>query len=127
MARRTKFTPEIQEKIIAYVRQGAWDYIAAEAAGIHRTTFANWLQWGEKGNATYKEFFVAVCRAKAEARLIAENWVWKNKPDAWLGKGPGRSKPGRDGWTDRVEVTGEDGGPIVVKGYRTVSPDDWPE
>ena len=25
-----------------------------------------------------------------------------------------------------VEVTGKDGGPIVVKGYTTVSPDDWP-
>ena len=25
-----------------------------------------------------------------------------------------------------VEVSGKDGGPIVVKGYTTVSPDDWP-
>lgn len=29
------------------------------------------------------------------------------------------------GYVERQEVTGADGGPIVVKGYATVTPDDW--
>ena len=31
------------------------------------------------------------------------------------------------GWSPRVqqEITGRDGGPVVVKGYATFSPDDW--
>jgi len=28
-------------------------------------------------------------------------------------------------FTDRTEYSGPDGGPIVIKGYSTVSPDDW--
>ena len=30
------------------------------------------------------------------------------------------------GYIERQEVTGAGGGPIAVKGYVTVSPDDWP-
>jgi len=35
-------------------------------------------------------------------------------------KGKGR------GYTERHEVTGADGQPVAVKGYVSVSPDDWP-
>ena len=28
---------------------------------------------------------------------------------------------------ERREVTGKDGGPIAIKGYRAVSPDEWPD
>ena len=31
----------------------------------------------------------------------------------------------RRGYSERLEMTGENGGPIVIKGYETVSPDDW--
>lgn len=31
----------------------------------------------------------------------------------------------RRGWSSRTEISGPDGGPIVVKGYKSVSPDDW--
>jgi hypothetical protein len=29
------------------------------------------------------------------------------------------------GYVERQEISGPDGGPIVVKGYATVTPDDW--
>lgn len=36
------------------------------------------------------------------------------------------SQAGRKrGYSERVEMTGANGGPIVVKGYASVSPDDW--
>lgn len=33
------------------------------------------------------------------------------------------------GFTERTELTGQNGGPleVAVKGYRTVSPDEWPD
>ncbi|MCB0251253.1 MAG: hypothetical protein KDI07_21970 [Anaerolineae bacterium] len=29
--------------------------------------------------------------------------------------------------TQRQEITGKDGGPIITKAYTVVSPDDWPD
>ena len=29
------------------------------------------------------------------------------------------------GWGQRMELTGANGGPVVIKGYISVSPDDW--
>lgn len=35
---------------------------------------------------------------------------------------------GKDrGYTERNELTGAGGGPIAIKGYMSVSPDDWPD
>lgn len=39
----------------------------------------------------------------------------------YITKTQGRAR----GYSERVEMTGADGGPIVIKGYETVSPDDW--
>ena len=57
------------------------------------------------------------------AEAILRQWAQSKNPalqqkfiDVAFGKAP-----------QAVEVTGKDGGPIVVKGYTTVSPDDWPD
>jgi hypothetical protein len=42
--RRTKLTAELQKRICAFIRTGAYDYAAAEACGINRRTFFDWLQ-----------------------------------------------------------------------------------
>ena len=39
----------------------------------------------------------------------------------FIAKTQGRAR----GYSERVEMTGANGGPIVIKGYETVSPDDW--
>lgn len=39
----------------------------------------------------------------------------------FIAKTQGRAR----GYSERVEMTGADGGPIVLKGYTSVSPDDW--
>jgi len=104
MGRRTLLTDEVQATIIKYVSAGAYDYIAAEAVGVTATTFWNWMRWGAKGNPRYVAFFEAVTKAKAEARLTAEARVKAENPATWLTKGPGRTRPGRPGWTDSLEV-----------------------
>ena len=124
MARRTKLTPEVQTLIADYVRGGAFDYVAAEAVGITARTFHNWMRWGEKGNPRYVPFFRAITKAHAQARVVAEARVYQNKPDTWLGKGPGRSRPGREGWSDSIEVTGAGGAPLIVNIQRMSRRDD---
>jgi len=42
-------TPEIHQRVVAYITGGAFDYVAAQAAGISQRTFYNWLSRGERG------------------------------------------------------------------------------
>ena len=44
MARPTKLTPEVHHTIVEYIRAGAYDYVAAQAAGLDPSTFRRWLQ-----------------------------------------------------------------------------------
>jgi hypothetical protein len=78
--------------------------VAAEAAGIHRSTFYNWLARGEKGEETWVEFAREVLRARAQARLRAEGRVHDEHPLSWLRLGPGRERRGRPGWTEAAKA-----------------------
>jgi hypothetical protein len=103
--RRTLLTMELQERICAFIRQGAYDYSAAEACGISRQTFFEWLARGEgrdqvrPGNRRYAEFARAVRRAQGEARVLAEIQIKKIDPKWWLSR-MHRDKPGEPGWSN---------------------------
>jgi hypothetical protein len=62
----------------------------------------------------HANFYREVTRARARARFAAETEVKKENPLAWLRYGPGRERPGEEGWTDsnKVELTGKDGAPL---------------
>ena len=47
--------------------------------------------------------------ARAQARAAAEIEVRRDNPAFWLRVGPGRSRPGAPGWTDRQEIAIEGG------------------
>lgn len=104
-------TSEIEEKILALIRAGAWGYAAAEAAGISARCFYEWLSRGEGRSARgstpkLTAFARKVRQAEAEARVLAEADVYRSRPALWLSR-RARSKPGREGWT--VPVADGDG------------------
>lgn len=92
MARPSKLTPEVRERIVAVLRSGAYVQQAAEAAGIGRSTFDDWMRRGEseaEKDAPYRELREAVeqARAEAEARhvaLIAKASARSWQAAAWL-------------------------------------------
>ncbi len=70
MARPTKLTAAVQERIVLAIRAGSYRTVAAQAAGIHPDTLANWLKAGERATrGPYHAFQQAVLRAEAEAEL----------------------------------------------------------
>lgn len=106
--RRTKLTQELQERIVAYVRGGTWDYVAAQAAGISKATFYRWYNDGRNPRSRYAPFREEIDTARAQARVVAETTVFRAKPESWLKFGPGRERPGAPGWTTPTRAWTED-------------------
>lgn len=97
--------------IIPAIHVGAMPHVAAEVAGVDNDLFRSWMLSLEPD---LMEFQREVHKAHAIARMDAESRVKREKPLQWLTKGPGRTAPGREGWGDRLELTGADGGAVQV-------------
>lgn len=97
--RRTKLTPEVQNRIVAAMKAGNYMEAVCNFAGIGTSTFYRWMERGEKAKSgRYREFWEAVKKAEAEAevRMVAqwqahmpENWqaiatfLERRYPDRW--------------------------------------------
>ena len=93
--KRPLLTPTVEKMIVAYVRAGGYPHVAAEAAGVSREVFEEWLRKGEAGRPLkYKHFVEALRQAEAQARLNAEVAAFKDKPMDWLKAGPGKETAG---------------------------------
>ena len=72
MARPSKFTPEVRQKIVNAVRGGNGRETSARLAGISEATLYNWLQRGrQEKRGQFKDFNEAVQKAEAEAEVEA--------------------------------------------------------
>ena len=105
MSRPTLLTPERHKAIVAAIRAGSFDWVAAEANGISRETLRLWLRKGSRDKRKpYRAFSDDVRAAKAQARLSAEIEVRRDQPFNWLRFGPGRERDGEAGWTESTEL-----------------------
>jgi hypothetical protein len=103
MARRRRpLTPQVQDRICSFIRAGGFAHVAAEAAGVPREVFEEWLERG-RAPKRYHDFCQAVRQAQAEARLAAELKLHEKTPLQWLKCGPGRETPTAPGWTTPVK------------------------
>ena len=97
-ADRGRLTPQVVTTILAYIKNGSFDHVAAQAAGISPRTFREWMARGEgrslrPSTEELREFAQQVRKAKAEARVIAEAEVHRAKPLDWLA----HAAPSKDG------------------------------
>lgn len=121
--RRTKLTPEIQEKIVSAIRAGNYANVAAEYAGIGERTFYRWLERGREANrGIYWHFWQAVKKAEREAEVRAVAIIQKHMEGNWQAAMTylERKFPQRWSRRDRLEHTGADGGPIRSEQQLTV-------
>jgi len=72
MARKSKFDKVRQKAITDALKLGATYEIAAEAAGIARSTLSNWIQRGRKETkGPYRSFLEACKRAESQGAISA--------------------------------------------------------
>ena len=144
--RPTKLTPEVRERIVRAIAAGSYYAAAAQLAGITPRTFYNWMKRGreelERVESTprarirererpYVEFYKAVKQAEAEAEIkVVARW-WESMKDDWRACRDFLARRFPERWAPKVrqEVTGAEGKPLEmsIKGYVTISPDDWDE
>lgn len=93
-------TPDLQTTIVSYIKAGMTPVIAAQAARVSRSTFYAWMKLGrsETPDPLYAGFVEAIEQAEASAIGMAEVRVYKEHPEKWLAKGPGRDRKGQEGW-----------------------------
>ncbi|HEV2773893.1 MAG TPA: hypothetical protein VGV57_13895 [Thermoleophilaceae bacterium] len=95
MARPTKLTSEVSERIVRAIRAGNYPEVAAGHAGIHAATYYRWMERGAlEGEAgeddPYRQFRSEVERAIADSEAAEVGLVIKAARDgdwraaAWL-------------------------------------------
>lgn len=96
---------ELYQRFLATIRVGSFQWVAAEAIRVSHVTLSKWLKRGEaKKKGLYRQFYLDVMQAQAQARLTTEIQVRKDNPEFWLRNGPGKSRPGKPGWTETTVV-----------------------
>lgn len=134
--RRSRLTPEIQERVVDAIQAGNYLETAAAYAGIADSTMYNWLDRGRKERdraqsddtqikATeqpFVDFLEAVEKARATAEVRAVALIQKAASDTWQAAAwyLERSAPKKWGRRERLEHTGPEGSAVQV----SVSMDD---
>ena len=111
--RRPALTDAVSDALVEAIAAGAFDWVAAEAAGIGRRTFYDWISRGERGQQPFATLLARIRIARAKVRLDAERLVLERDPLSWLRLGPGRERDDEPGWTAPVRspVVSPDQGP----------------
>ncbi len=131
MPRRTKLTPDLQERILNMIRLGNYRNVAAQAVGIAPETFSRWMS---RPRDPYRQFRQAVEQAEAMAEVSMVALIAKAARDdpKYALQYLARKAPER--WAQRKfdGTLGADGKPtepasgvLVVPGL--INEDDWAE
>lgn len=119
VARPTRCTPEVTQRVADAIRGGNYANVAAQYAGIGESTYYEWLQRGREGESPFAEFAEAIKEAEAQAEVrnmaliqqAAQAGTWQ--ASAWYLE---RRYPSRYGRRERLEHSGPEGGPITLRG-----------
>jgi hypothetical protein len=100
-----RLTRALGEQIAGAIRAGGYPHVAAEAFGVPKEIFDDWLKRGNEKDPwePYKSFALAIREAFAQARLRAETAEFEKDPKLWLIHGPGRERERQPGWSVSVQ------------------------
>src|SRR5262249_3899946 len=90
----SKFTPEIQDELVAAIKDGSFLTTAAKNAGISRYTLRDWL---ESEDPRYAEFQTRILKAQGAAGIAREREAYEKDYKFWLLCGPCRERYNDDG------------------------------
>jgi transposase len=116
VARPTKLTPEVRDRVVAALRAGNYRGPSARASGISEATFHRWMKRGDKAKSgIYRDFHEEVLRAEAEAEVHAVAVIRKKMPDEWRAAAHYLERRFPDRWRRRESIEHEGTQRLVVK------------
>jgi hypothetical protein len=96
--RKSKLTPQLQEKIIQYILASNYFETACWGVGITPQTGYNWLKRGENcESGSFRTFYLAVMRAEAEAEISDIAYIKAGK-DNWQARSWIRERRSKERW-----------------------------
>ena len=107
MARPTKYNEDRHNRIVEALRGGNTRRAAAWAGGIDQDTFLQWLR-------RFPNFADDVKAAEADAELAMVERVRTAANDQWQAAAWWLERKMKRDWSNRLEVTGEDGAPVRI-------------
>jgi transposase-like protein len=109
MPRILKLTPALIEKIVGYLRAGAYVETAAAAAGISKQTLYNWLRRAVDENERdpiFAKFAAAVEEAQALAEVRDIALIGKAAETQWQAAAWRLERKSPERWGRKVELSG---------------------
>lgn len=97
MGRPTKYSKNISDAICRNLSLGATRTAAAQAAGIHRDTLAEWLK-------SFPAFSDAVARSEAEAEVRCAAAITKAMPSDWRAAAFWLSRRRNKSWGEKKQI-----------------------
>ena len=75
---KLELEPEIEQRLLTYIRAGGYAWVAAESAGIGAPTFYRWMQQGkldeDEGLRVLFEIFERRCAKPMPIRASRQRW-----------------------------------------------------
>lgn len=118
MARPSKLSVEVRERVVQAIRAGNYAEAACQSAGISPSTYYRWLARGEhEPTSEYAVFREAVVRAEADAEVHAVAIIRRAMGEDWRAALAylERRHPARWRARTQTELVGRDGGPIQTQ------------
>jgi transposase len=112
MARPTKLTTEVEEKILKAIRSGNYAEPAALYAGVHRATYFRWMERGDPAGTAptdrrYRAFRARVEQAKAEAEVRDVTMIAKAGERDWRARAWSLERRHPERWARRAAAEEE--------------------
>jgi hypothetical protein len=118
VARPSKLSAQVTDRVVQAVRAGNYADAACQAAGISPSTYYRWMSRGAQEPASeYAAFREAVLRAEAEAEVYAVAILRRAMGEDWRAAMAylERRHPTRWRAHHQTELVGKDGGPIQTQ------------
>jgi hypothetical protein len=123
VARPTKLTPEVQERIATALRAGNYRKASALSAGISEPTFHRWMKLGERAKSgIHHDFYEAVLRAEADAEVHAVAVIRRAMTKDWRAAGYYLERRHPDRWRRRESIENEGTQRLVVRTEHLADP-----
>lgn len=109
MSRPSALTPQVEERILGYLRLGNYVETACKAAGVHKDTYYGWMKRARTGkpeDARYADFAERVDAALADAEARDLQTIYLASKETWQAAAWRLERRFPDRWSrnDRMKV-----------------------